>query len=62
MMNEGVFMWAWNESANGEEGDAKYSSAWDASLYLTPADKMCDNQNNRYATKQKGSAAFLAKE
>eukprot|EP00978_Attheya_sp_CCMP212_P013293 scaffold33395_cov58-Attheya_sp.AAC.1 len=25
----------------------KYSRAWNASLYLTPADKMCDNQNNR---------------
>eukprot|EP00978_Attheya_sp_CCMP212_P041391 scaffold236853_cov30-Attheya_sp.AAC.1 len=46
-MNEGVLMWAWKESANGEEGDAKYSRAWNASLvYLTPADKMCDNQNN----------------
>eukprot|EP00978_Attheya_sp_CCMP212_P044580 scaffold315175_cov35-Attheya_sp.AAC.1 len=46
MMNEGVLMWAWKESANGEVGDLKYSRAWNASLYLTPADKMCDNQNN----------------
>eukprot|EP00978_Attheya_sp_CCMP212_P034767 scaffold147419_cov35-Attheya_sp.AAC.2 len=47
MMNEGVLMLAWKESANGEVGDLKYSRAWNASLYLTPADKMCDNQNNR---------------
>jgi hypothetical protein len=45
--DEGVLMWAWKESANGESGDVKYSRAWDASLYLTAADKMCDNQNNR---------------
>eukprot|EP00978_Attheya_sp_CCMP212_P038921 scaffold197605_cov33-Attheya_sp.AAC.2 len=39
MMNEGVLMWAWKESANGEVGDLKYSRAWNASLYLTPEDK-----------------------
>jgi hypothetical protein len=47
MHNEGELMWAWKKSANGEVSDVKYSQIWNASLYLTPADKMCDNQNNR---------------